>query len=230
VYYPAPAPVRHRPSVWWWFLLPMLTLGFGACFGVFAGARRLRSRPQMYAAGGYLLVTIAYFCIGFTQPAGPKLGVVDPGSLLAIAGYPFIAVNWLGGTIHTLILQFIAVQRPEPLPSDPALAVAIQRAAVRAEARRLALTNPAMAWELRIGRPDLTGRTYDDGGLVDLNHVPAGWISLSLQLPPPLAEQIVAVRERRGGFRLADELVIYCDGMTPERLAVIRDFLLFGPR
>jgi hypothetical protein len=48
----------------------------------------------------------------------------------------------------------------------------------------------------------------------DVNHVPAGWIALSLQLPRPLADQIVAARERRGGFRLADELVIYCDEMT----------------
>jgi hypothetical protein len=226
VYYPAPA--QRRPSVWWWFLLPLLTLGFGACFGVFIGAHRLRSRPQMFAAAGYLLVNVVFFGIAFTQPVGPKLGVVEPGTLLAIAGYPFIAVNWVGGTIHTLVLQFIAVQRPEPFPTDPAMAVAVQRAAIRAEARRLAVTNPAMAWELKIGRPDLIGRTYDDGGLVDVNHVPAGWIALSLQLPRPLADQIVAARERRGGFRLADELVIYCDGMTPQRLAVIRDFLLFG--
>jgi hypothetical protein len=28
-----------------------------------------------------------------------------------------------------------------------------------------------MAWELRIGRPDLP-RVYDDGGLIDVNHVP----------------------------------------------------------
>ena len=225
--YPA---AYRRPPTWWWFLIPALSLGFGAFVSVFIGATTLRSRPQVFAAGGYLLVNVAYFGIAALNPAGPGDGLLgEPSKVVSQMAYPFLAITWLLGTLHTLYLQWAASRTPMPVPADPAMAVAVHRAAIRAHARRLTETDPAMAWELKIGRPDLPGRQYDDGGLVDINHVPAGWIAYSLQIPPYLADRIVAARQRPGGFRFPEELMIHCPEMTPQHLAVIRDFLLFRP-
>lgn len=90
----------------------------------------------------------------------------------------------------------------------------------------LLTSHPALAAELRIGRPDLR-RNYDDGGLVDINHVPAEMIAWELGIPCLVAEEIVVQRKRIGGFYSADDLIVYCETVTPHQLAVVRDRLLF---
>ncbi|MGH3814136.1 MAG: hypothetical protein ACRDUV_17085, partial [Pseudonocardiaceae bacterium] len=142
-------------------------------------------------------------------------------------------VNWLLGSAHAGWLEMQLKSRrsaAEPIsPADPAVLAAQQRLARREEARALLAGNPVLAAELRIGRPDL-GRQYDDGGLVDVNHVPAEVITRELGIPRPVAEQIVAQRTRVGGFHSADDLVVYCEAVTPHQVAVVRDRLLFTPR
>lgn len=100
-----------------------------------------------------------------------------------------------------------------------------QRLARRSEARDLLTSNPALAAELRIGRPDLD-RHYDDGGLVDINHVPAQVIARELGIPSLVAEEIVAQRTRVGGFHSADDLVVYCGSVTLHQMELVRDRLL----
>jgi hypothetical protein len=86
-----------------------------------------------------------------------------------------------------------------------------------------------MAWELRIGRPDIKNREYDDGGLVDVNHVPAAWLAYALQISPPPAEESIRARTVHEGLTSPEELILYCPGMTDDRLAMIRDLLVFRP-
>ncbi|NJC71630.1 hypothetical protein HC031_18170 [Planosporangium thailandense] len=226
----SPAGPDRRPITWWWFLVPLLTCGMGTFVMVLVGGLKLRSRFHTVAAAGYFLLTVIFF-VGaqFTTPG--HVGVAD-----AVIT-PFFLVDWLGGTAHVIVLQMKA-RGAAPVPvaaaswptgTDPALAAAQWRAQRRQEARALLTTNPPLAAELRIGRPDLPGRQYDDGGLVDVNHVPAGYLVSELDLTPDAAAEIVAERERRGGFSSPDELVIFCSTMTPERLAIIRDRLVFIP-
>jgi hypothetical protein len=96
----------------------------------------------------------------------------------------------------------------------------------RGQARRLAESNPALARELRIGRPDLL-RNYDDGGLVDVNHVPAPMLAHLLGLAPAEAADVLGARERIGRFTSADELCAYTS-LTPDRVDELRDLMLFG--
>jgi hypothetical protein len=103
-----------------------------------------------------------------------------------------------------------------------------QRLARKNDARELLTSNPALAAELRIGRPDLR-RQYDDGGLVDINHVPAEMIAWELGIPSSVAEEIVVQRTRVGGFYSVDNLVVYCETVTPHQVTVVRDQLLFTP-
>jgi hypothetical protein len=196
---------------------------------VFYGAVRLRSRGHQLAALGYLVATIAFF-VGVMFTDENEFGIID-----AII-FPLALVTWLGGTAHVLLLQTRvraaasgSITEPPPRRVDPALEAAQWRYERRQEARQLQASRPALAAELRIGRPDLPGRQYDDGGLVDVNHVPAEWLVRGLDLTPPAAAEIVDVRIRRGGFASPEELVVYCDGLTMERLQMIRDRLLFVP-
>jgi DNA uptake protein ComE-like DNA-binding protein len=85
-----------------------------------------------------------------------------------------------------------------------------------------------LAAELRIGRPDLE-RTYDDGGLVDVNHVPADTLVVYLDMAPEVAREIVRTRAIRDGFTSADDLLISVDCLNPARLDMIRDRLIFIP-
>jgi hypothetical protein len=80
--------------------------------------------------------------------------------------------------------------------------------------------------ELKIGRPDLP-RSYDDGGLIDVNHVPAGVLVSHLGLARAEAAEVVAARDRLGRFASADELSAYTE-LTPDRVDGLRDWLLFG--
>jgi len=79
-----------------------------------------------------------------------------------------------------------------------------------------------------MARPDLP-RQYDDGGLVDVNHVPAAVLATELDLPMDTAAAIVRQRDRIGGFSSPEDLMVYADGLTPQRLQIIEERLAFIP-
>lgn len=228
------------PSTWWWFLVPLFTFGFASFVMVLIGALKLKSKPNLYAAIGYFTATVAYFC-GVALTTDPNADPnAEPSMPFALVSVSFLIAVWLGGTAHTALLQHV-VGKLDPEPAlasairavphspDPALAAAAWRLSRRQEARQLLATSPAMAWELKIGRPDITGRQYDDGGLVDMNHVAAEWLAYALQIPRSLADEIVTVRDQRQGFTSSDELIVYCESVTPEMLAMISDLMIFRP-
>jgi hypothetical protein len=72
---------------------------------------------------------------------------------------------------------------------------ALQARQRRYEAKAIAARDVNLARELRIGRPDLP-RQYDDGGLVDLNHVPGPIMVQLLGLAEADAAQVL---EGEGG-------------------------------
>lgn len=95
---------------------------------------------------------------------------------------------------------------PATLPAaDPAIGAVLAARARREEARRIAASDPRMARELRIGRPDLS-RSYDDGGLVDLGGAPADAIAALCDIDVESARQIVAAREAGVAFTTVDDV------------------------
>ncbi|MEV5574125.1 hypothetical protein AB0L06_29160 [Spirillospora sp. NPDC052269] len=109
----------------------------------------------------------------------------------------------------------------QPISADQANRAAVQhmnaRAQRRREARALAADNPLMARELRIGRTDLppAQRPYDDGGLIDVNAVPARELT-RFGMTPEQAEKAVELRDGTGGFSSGEDLAVVCD--LPPRL------------
>jgi Helix-hairpin-helix motif len=209
-------------------LIPLLTFGMLTFAVVLVAGVRLKDRRTQLFAGLYF-VLVVLFCVGVQFTDEDKVGPLD-----AVLITVFLAA-WLGGTVHVFLLQsrpppasnLAHAPVPEMLTYDPAVVAAERRLSRRQEARELLRSDPRLAAELKIGRPDISGRSFDDGGLVDINHVPAAVLAAELDLAPALSEEIVARRERLGGFSTPEELLIYCERLSPERLQVIRDRLIF---
>ena len=110
--------------------------------------------------------------------------------------------------------------------SELALTTARARMHRRDQARQLAEDDPVLARELAIGRPDVP-HDYDDGGLVDVNHVPGDVLASSLGLIPAESAAVVAARDQLGRFSSPEELSAYAQ-LPPDRVETLRDWMMFG--
>lgn len=108
-----------------------------------------------------------------------------------------------------------------------ALAAAKMRRDLRKAARELAEQDHILARELCIGRPDLP-REYDDGGLIDVNHVPAHVLTTLSGVTPEIAERIVSTRDHVDRFSSAEELMTTTD-LHPDLLSEIKEYTIFLP-
>ncbi len=214
-----------------WASVPVWSIGFLSFvpFGAYALSTR---RPRDWAVfGGYLAATIAMIVALSVVSANSGADGALGGFIIALAGC---------AAVHTAVL-FRPGRGPQGLapgaPADPkqrnpeqrnreSMAEARSRIERRVQARRLAESNPALARELRIGRPDLI-RNYDDGGLVDVNHMPGPALAHLLGLTPAEAADVLGARDRIGRFTSADELCAYTS-LTPDRVDELRDLMLFG--
>jgi hypothetical protein len=224
-----------------WASVPVWSIGFLSFvpFGAYALSTR---RPRDWAVfGGYLAATIAMIvALGVISASSGADGALG-GFIIALAGC---------AAVHTAVLfrpgrgpQGLAPGAPtgpkplnpkplNPKPLNPeqrnrdSVAEARSRIERRVQARRLAESNPTLARELRIGRPDLI-RNYDDGGLVDVNHMPGPALAHLLGLTPAEAADVLGARERIGRFTSADELCAYTS-LAPDRVDELRDLMLFG--
>jgi hypothetical protein len=183
-------PVRAWLS-YLWALVPPLSLGFATPLVFFFAASRLRSGRLWIACAAYSAILVIWVWLSARNDI-----------VAAIAP----AILTVGALVHAMFIRRAVFFGPSK-PSAMKLAVdrAGERRRLREQARRLAVEDPALALELGIGRPDLR-RDYDDGGVIDVNHVPP---RVLLRLPgvtPERAEVIVRMREERGGFVSAEEL------------------------
>jgi DNA uptake protein ComE-like DNA-binding protein len=112
--------------------------------------------------------------------------------------------------------------------ADPAVASYLASRERRQEARALAASDPVMAADLGIGRPDLAG-PYNDGGLVDLNSAPASCIATLCSIDAEVAERIAATRLQPGSFSSLTELFALAD-IEESTAARIREHGVIIPR
>jgi Helix-hairpin-helix motif len=159
---------------------------------------------------------------GAWVPIWVILGVTGGEKRLAITVDPYGVVLFNG--------------RPPVPPGNPgnpgnanaqAIAAANIRRDLRRRAREQAAQDPALARELRIGRPDLP-RQYDDGGLVDLNHAPVPVLTALSGVTLEIAERIVSMREHVGCFSSAEELVATVD-LHPDLTPELKEYGIYLP-
>jgi hypothetical protein len=215
--FPSPAlpPHRGEPDGLGWALIPFLTLGFGTPPAFVYVAARSGSSRLGVAAAGYGLAsagTLAILSLGH-----PELGAI------------MMITIWIIGTVHAFAIRPKVF--PRATPGDRlnrhAIEVARYRRGLRDQARRLAASDPALAHDLRIGRPDLP-RSYDDGGLLDVNHAPPQTFALLPDLPDEVIQRIVRLRAERGGFVSAEELAVDAD-LPPNLASRLTEYLIFLP-
>ncbi|WP_138758559.1 helix-hairpin-helix domain-containing protein [Modestobacter altitudinis] len=192
----------------WYFLVTVFTAGFLAAVPFWHAYVRLR-RPELrtmaisYTAVDLFLVLL----LGITPPSGSPEAAES--SLSAIGGFMFVAVT-IAACVQLRGIRREVYETPPAVPvhADPAVARALAGRQRRDEARKMWGSDPALARELGVGRPDLR-RGFDDGGLVDLNSAPAAVIAQVCGIEVQQAEAIVAARQTRGGtyFNLGELFV-----------------------
>jgi hypothetical protein len=215
---PPSAPKASLLAGCWYFLITIVSAGLLAWVPFVHAAGRLHRRSLRIWAAVYGAAAVAMGILLAITPTDAQGKTTDS------AGQ---AISVIGGLLALTIIAMGCVQQvslwrevyggiaPQPnLPfvpagTDPAVAVALAARARRADARQLAARDPLLARELRIGRPDLT-RTYDDGGLVDLNTAPAAVIAEVCDLTIDTADAVVAARTR-GNFLAVDDVFAMAD-------------------
>lgn len=194
-----------------WSLIPIASLGLLAWIPPLHGWLRLRQRSLLAWTVGLAALMVAWV----VMISGPGLAE-DLGSIGMFATMGL-------GTVVALILRpkLFGIERSDaPLPqttftSLSAVAQVEHARARRAEARQIVERDPAMARELRIGRPDLPGRTYDDGGLVDLNHAPPETLTQYLELTSAYVDELCRARTELQGLSALGEITAYTNLPAP---------------
>lgn len=211
---PVPTP-RPRLAGRWYYVVVVGTAGVFAWVPFLHAAVRLgtaRARRLAVLIGG--LDAGLYVLLALTPQ--DSQGQATSGPISTIGGLLALGLIIVGCVLVAPLRRMAYEGTPtdavdEQAPVDPAISAALAARARRDEARQLAADDPLLARELHIGRPDLP-RTYDDGGLVDLNSAPAEVIAKACDVPAGVATAIVSTRESRGEpFTNVDELFVLAD-------------------
>ncbi|WP_157407870.1 ComEA family DNA-binding protein [Actinomadura atramentaria] len=185
--------------------VPLVTLGMCAPLPFIYAAVRRNSFPL----GIFTSLYIAWVMVVFKMASG--------GGSHSMFENMMLGGLWLGSTVHAFAVGVIGCRGPRrrkrdiivtPLAVERdriAQAAASRRRRLRAKARALAERDPDAARELRIGRPDLP-RTHDDGGLIDVNHVPARVLATLPGLDSAAIVRLIERRVARGGFRSVEDM------------------------
>jgi hypothetical protein len=203
------SPLRGR----WYVVVIVCSAGLLAWLPFVHTGRHLGRPAVTKLAWRYAAAAVA---IGVLVAVAPKdargetaSGTGDPISV--IGGLLAIATIALGCVQQAPLRREVYGGAPPPAQEqvDPALTVALEARKRRATARQLAERDPLLARDLKIGRPDLP-RTFDDGGLVDLNSAPATVIAHVCDLNQATGEDIAAARPP-GGFMAVDDAFSFTD-------------------
>jgi hypothetical protein len=210
---------RHSCVGFIWAIVPLVTLGIATTLVFLVPAIRLRKVIHWVAVLVYLALTIVTFAT-VDAPDGSAAGVVSTVTIMALM---------LGGTVHAFAVRSRTFSTPLT-HSGPRFEGAVAMADHRRELRRAArdtARDPVMAWELRIGRPDLP-RGFDDGGLVDVNHVPPYVLASLPGMNPGLVDRIIRTREECGGFTSVEELSALAE-LPPSLTETLDEYTIFLP-
>ncbi|MEU8235199.1 BTAD domain-containing putative transcriptional regulator [Actinoplanes sp. NPDC048967] len=198
---PAYAPPRKRfpvGEVIMAAVLPIIICSFGSwIYFVYAGIRRQERRQFLFALG-YAALFVVAFVIAASNPSPVDSPDLNPTEWIAFTMFAVIAI---ASAVHGAVLA----SHPGDSPRSRTL---------RDQARQFATFDPERARALGIGRPDLM-RAFDDGGLVDVNHVPGNELARLPGISSEQAHGIVIDRLNRGPYAQPEDLVIR--GVLPMR-------------
>ena len=195
-------------------MISLIPLGLGAWAPIYAGAKAKRT---LWVVLGILwcLIVIAGFVANGTSH--------HPGSDDLAGG--LLIVGWVGA-IATSFSIAPAYRRQLASPLQAAAEVGTLRLKDRAQARRLAQTDPELAAEIGIGRPDRAGAA--DAGLIDVNNAPVTTLATLPGVDRELANRIAADREQVHGFASVEDLGATMD-LDGDVVEALRERAIFLP-
>jgi hypothetical protein len=211
---PAKSQQRLGFATMLWALIPVLSFGLLAFLPFAHAAVKLPNRRMWLLPATYAVVEVLVL-----GPLGAASNTGDLGAALFTVAWSALI---LVATVHAFVLRRRVFSPPAV---QPAMAAALADRKLREQARAIAAGDPALARELRIGRPDLP-RQFDDGGLIDVNHVPEQVLVERLGFSPAEAARVVEARERLGGFSSAEEVGAFAE-VPDATVDVLGDRLLF---
>ncbi|MEU8814673.1 BTAD domain-containing putative transcriptional regulator [Actinoplanes sp. NPDC048796] len=165
--------------------VPLVTLSLGAwIYFVVAALRHHNRRLLIPAAVYFLAVLVAVIAMGVDPTP-----IEEPESLAENIGILTFLITIFASSVHGAVIAAHSATRTREW-------------FLREQFRLFAALDPGRARHAGVGRPGVS-RPYDDGGLIDINHVSVDDLVRHAELPPPVAASIVAGRP----FRRPDELV-----------------------
>ncbi|MFG3713216.1 BTAD domain-containing putative transcriptional regulator [Micromonospora sp. NPDC047730] len=202
--------------------LVLLSFGCLTWLVILAYAAWRRSWRLALVGVGYLVVLAVE--VAMLDVENPDAEVPGPEAALFLG---LAAITWAVGAAHVVLLSR-GVWAALTGGQGSARARAEEERRIRREhARYLLYHYPAARNELRIGRPDLS-RTFDDGGLVDVNTVPEVVLAGLPGLTADQCRQIAVDRWLRGPYASMEELAGRCL-LPPTVTDRLRELLFFLP-
>lgn len=227
---PAVVTMPARPnSHLWWALSPVYSCSLVSFIPALHAAMKLRRRDLWYWASALIAGDVlSWFLIG-SGPANPDgsttpVQTVGVSIALVLAAVGTILAFRLRDAVFPPYRGVAAIPVAVPQQIDPAIANSLAARRRRVETAALCSRDPGLAHDLRVGRPDLA-RQYNDGGLIDVNHVPEAILVSHLGFSQDQARTVVDVRNRIGGFLNADDLCSHA-GLPIAHLDAMRDRII----
>lgn len=215
----------------WYYLATICSMGLLAWLPFVHAASHLRRRSVSRLVWRYAVAAVVILILLVAAPTDER-GEIAAGWGDAFAGAALLAIM---ATMGVGCVQQAQLRReiyggappPEQDVLDPALASALEARQRRANAREIAERDPLLARDLKIGRPDLP-RSFDDGGLVDLNSAPAEVVAETCGLSRATAEHLVAARPP-GGFLAVNDVFSLAE-IPVSAWDIVRDRAVVVPR
>jgi hypothetical protein len=211
-------PRRGAAAGWVLAFVPLLTCGF-ASFAPALWARSQRVGDSQYRRRMLIFaIIVGIFSVGSFVLIGVD-GANNPGSEVGPLGTGAVGI-WFGTIVTATV---VAIMNRKPALQAPGSADGDQRRRRRAEYRRLINTDINLARSMSVGRPDLQ-RSYDDGGLLDLNSLSVEAL-VRFGVPVDEAARILNARQV-GRFSTLDEVAMRCS-LTRTTVARLRETAVF---
>jgi DNA uptake protein ComE-like DNA-binding protein len=183
--------------------MPAYTVGIFAFVPLLHAAIKLKRQDLWRFVIAYGIGTVILLVLSSPDDAGEGISSALT-TVLAIA-MAVVGTIQAHGLVGDVFAEEVSTARQISVEQDPAVLNARHARERRKESAELAARDPAIAVDLRIGRPDLP-RQYDDGGLVDINHVPEDVFRAHLGMSAEQARSVVEARDQVGRFESADDM------------------------
>ena len=204
---------RWQGKAWLLLTIPVGLTTWAAFLYIGVRARR----PRWIAWAGVYAAALAGWLV-LDAPGHPASTAKGVAAMLGIR-------TWIGGGVHAVAISNEAARRINSR-NDPVVEAAAARIELRAEGKHLLATQPAIAREVGVGRPDVAGAR--DYGLIDVNHCPATVLTGLPGITNELARQIVDGRDQAGGYSSVEDLGMLL-ALPPATVDLLRDLTVFTP-